>query len=68
MHRKLILFDIDGTLVLTGVAGGRAMLDEAASILAATKGRPHIFNLGHGIVPHTPPEHVAALMEFLRAA
>jgi uroporphyrinogen decarboxylase len=50
------------------VAGGRAMLDEAASILAATKGRPHIFNLGHGIVPHTPPEHVAALMEFLRAA
>ena len=50
------------------VAGGRAMLDEVASILAATKGRPHIFNLGHGIVPHTPPEHVAALMEFLRAA
>jgi uroporphyrinogen decarboxylase len=26
-----------------------------------------VFNLGHGIVPQTPPEHVAALAEQVRA-
>ena len=26
-------------------------------------GPTHIFNLGHGISQHTPPEHVAALVE-----
>jgi uroporphyrinogen decarboxylase len=34
--------------------------------LAALSGRPFVFNLGHGIVPQTPPEHVAALSEFIR--
>ncbi len=50
------------------VAGGEALSQEVAGILAAVRGRPHIFNLGHGIVPQTPPEHVAALMNMLRAA
>jgi uroporphyrinogen decarboxylase len=50
------------------VAGGPAMEAEARAILAAMKGRPFVFNLGHGIVPPTPPEHVARLMEVLRAA
>jgi uroporphyrinogen decarboxylase len=27
------------------------------------RGSTHIFNLGHGISQHTPPEHVAALVE-----
>ena len=27
------------------------------------RGRPFILNLGHGIVPETPPEHVAQLVE-----
>ncbi|HRQ15409.1 MAG TPA: uroporphyrinogen decarboxylase family protein, partial [Promineifilum sp.] len=26
-----------------------------------------IFNLGHGIVPQTPPEHVARLVERVRS-
>jgi len=36
-------------------------------VLLAAGGRPgHIFNLGHGIVPHTPPENVARLVELVR--
>jgi len=30
-------------------------------------GAGHVFNLGHGIVPQTPPESVAALVETVRA-
>jgi uroporphyrinogen decarboxylase len=51
---------------LAVVAGGAAMARETASILQAMRGRPFIFNLGHGIVPQTPPEHVAALLELVR--
>jgi uroporphyrinogen decarboxylase len=49
------------------VAGGSAMAAETSAILNAMRGRPFIFNLGHGIVPQTPPEHVAALLELVRA-
>ena len=49
------------------VAGGAAMAQEVSPILEAMRGRPFIFNLGHGIVPQTPPEHVAALLELVRA-
>lgn len=39
---------------------------QAAQILDSVKGRPgHIFNLGHGILQHTPVEHVAALVDFV---
>ncbi len=50
------------------VAGGDAMREAAETVLAAWRGRPSIFNLGHGIVPETPPEHVASLMEIIRRA
>jgi len=50
------------------VAGGAALTDETAAILRAMKGRPFVFNLGHGIVPQTPTDHVAALVEQVRAA
>jgi uroporphyrinogen decarboxylase len=37
-----------------------------ARILAQAGGRPgHIFNLGHGILPQTPVEHVAALINMV---
>ncbi len=40
----------------------------AQRILAAAGGRPgHIFNLGHGILPQTPMEHVTALVESVHA-
>ena len=50
------------------VAGGLALTAETDCVLEAIRGRPHIFNLGHGIVPQTPPEHVAALLHHIRAA
>ena len=50
------------------VVGGAALRMQAEGVLAAAKGRPHIFNLGHGIVPQTPPAHVAALVDQVRAA
>jgi uroporphyrinogen decarboxylase len=31
------------------------------------QGVPFIFNLGHGIVPQTPPENVTRLLEVVRA-
>jgi uroporphyrinogen decarboxylase len=37
-------------------------------ILEALGHGPFIFNLGHGVVPETPPEHVAALIERVRRA
>ncbi len=49
------------------VCGGAKMLEEAERILAALSGGPFVFNLGHGIVPYTPPEHVAALSEFIHS-
>jgi uroporphyrinogen decarboxylase len=50
------------------VAGGEALRLATARILSAFRGRPHIFNLGHGILPETPIEHVEALLAQVRAA
>lgn len=39
---------------------------QAARILDSVRGkRGHIFNLGHGILQHTPVEHVAILVDFV---
>lgn len=48
------------------VAGGRALDEGVKRILDAMADRPFIFNLGHGIVPETPPEHVARVLEIIR--
>jgi len=48
------------------VVGGAAMRSELRPILEALAGGPYVFNLGHGIVPETPPEHVAELVELVR--
>ena len=48
------------------VAGGQPMLDAAAAILDTFSGGPHVFNLGHGLVPETPPDNVAALADLVR--
>ncbi|MFN4089405.1 MAG: uroporphyrinogen decarboxylase [Alphaproteobacteria bacterium] len=43
------------------VAGGDALRASVRRILAELGQGPFVFNLGHGIVPQTPPEHVALL-------
>ena len=48
------------------VAGGQAMVDRIHQILETFKDGSHIFNLGHGIIPQTPPENVALLAETLK--
>ncbi len=48
-------------------AGGEALTEETDRILRSLGGGPHIFNLGHGVLQHTPPEHVAALVEQVRS-
>ena len=48
------------------VAGGAQMETATRDIIAAFAGRPHIFNLGHGIVPETPIAHVERLIEVVR--
>jgi uroporphyrinogen decarboxylase len=47
------------------LAGGAALEREVGRIRGALGTGPFVFNLGHGILPQTPPEHVAALSRLL---
>ena len=44
------------------IAGGKELKAAVKHILDAFADRPHIFNLGHGILPDTPIAHVEALI------
>lgn len=48
------------------VAGGRALDEGVDMILEGLSGGPHIFNLGHGITPETPIEHVERMIARVR--
>jgi uroporphyrinogen decarboxylase len=48
------------------VAGGRRLDEQIERVLADFESRAHIFNLGHGIVPETPIEHVERLVARVR--
>lgn len=47
-------------------AGGDALPKRVETILNAFEGRPHVFNLGHGIGQFTPIEHVEQLLRAVR--
>ncbi|MDR1989151.1 MAG: uroporphyrinogen decarboxylase, partial [Acidobacteriaceae bacterium] len=58
-HDRGIQGNLDPTLLFGPVERLLAAADE---VLERAAGRPgHIFNLGHGILPQTPLEHVQAL-------
>ena len=48
------------------IAGGPALENAVASIRKAFPTRPHLFNLGHGIQPDTPIDHVERLLALVR--
>jgi uroporphyrinogen decarboxylase len=50
------------------IAGGAELDSAARRILDALAGRPHIFNLGHGILPDTPIAHVEQLIALVKGA
>ena len=62
--RHAVQGNLDPVLLL---AGGAAMATAARAIVAAFREGPFVFNLGHGILPETPPEHVTRLVELVRA-
>ena len=57
--------NLDPVLLLQG---GEAMRAEARRLVQAMKEKPFIFNLGHGVMQPTPPEHVADLVATVRGA
>jgi uroporphyrinogen decarboxylase len=55
--------NLDPILLLNG---GAAMEREVDRLLSAMKDKPFIFNLGHGVLQPTPPDHVARLVELVK--
>jgi uroporphyrinogen decarboxylase len=48
------------------IAGGAALESAVQRIISAFEGRPHVFNLGHGILQDTPIAHVEQLLKLVR--
>jgi uroporphyrinogen decarboxylase len=48
------------------IAGGDALESAVGRILSVFRERPHVFNLGHGILPDTPIAHVEQLLSLVR--
>jgi uroporphyrinogen decarboxylase len=60
---------LQGNLDPIALLAGGASLDEGIDhVLADFAGRPHVFNLGHGILPETPIENVERLVRRVRPA
>lgn len=71
--RKKVMAETPANIVLQGnldpqilVRGGEELRRAVGDILTDFADRKFIFNLGHGIVPQTPPEHVADLVALVR--
>jgi len=60
-------FPVQGNLdPLSLLQAGPEMVKDIDHILDAFASRPHIFNLGHGITPPTPIEHVQLMLDQVR--
>jgi uroporphyrinogen decarboxylase len=51
---------------LTLIAGGEPLESAVRRIVSALADRPHVFNLGHGILQDTPIAHVEHLLRLVR--
>ncbi len=63
--RVAVQGNLDPILLMTG---GDAFRQRVSETLSALSGGPHIFNLGHGILPATPIDHVMELVDIVRGA
>ena len=58
---------LQGNLDPLALLAGAAALESAVHrILSSFAGRPHVFNLGHGIIKETPIAHVEQLLALVR--
>ncbi len=62
-HHTAVQGNLDPVCLLEG---GDAMVLSLERILSGLSGGPFIFNLGHGVMKETPPEHVEQLAEIVR--
>lgn len=69
-----VIADLPDTVVSQGnldplclIEGGQEMFSKVDEIIEVTKDRRHIFNLGHGITQHTPPQNVSAMVNYIRS-
>ncbi len=60
--KAVIQGNLDPVLLLTG---GAALANAVRELCTAFAGGPWLFNLGHGVLPETPVEHVAMLARLL---
>jgi uroporphyrinogen decarboxylase len=47
-------------------AGGAGLERRVDALIEQWGGGPYVFNLGHGVLPDTPLEHIAAVVERVR--
>lgn len=62
-NKKPVQGNLDPVALLTG---GDALENAAKTILNDLSSGPFVFNLGHGVIKETPPEHVQQLCEIIR--
>jgi uroporphyrinogen decarboxylase len=67
MQRLQVHLPVQGNLdPLLLVAGGSALDQRVGAILEALGAGPFVFNLGHGVLPETPVEHVERLVALVK--
>ncbi|HEY3911176.1 MAG TPA: uroporphyrinogen decarboxylase [Stellaceae bacterium] len=60
--KAVVQGNLDPVLLLNG---GAVLADAVGELRSAFEGGPWVFNLGHGVLPQTPPENVAELARLL---
>ncbi len=60
------IMPVQGNLDPEILRTGERLEKAAEGIISALADGPHIFNLGHGIIKETPPEHVTRLINCIR--